>query len=141
MSVERDATRRRILIVLVCFGAVILLTNLALVTATDFGLRIEKLPLPTVLGGKAKGENLGLAETVGYGVLFILGRVEGKGPQSTCGDVSSHSDHHDNPMQLRMGFSRRRDPGEACTAQPGSRQHGLCILEWSGVEWIRLAPN
>lgn len=70
MSVERDATRRRVVIVLVCFGAVILLTNLALVTATDFGLRIEKLPLPAVLGGKAKGENLGLVETVGYGFSF-----------------------------------------------------------------------
>lgn len=68
MSVERDATRRRILIVLACFGAVVLLTNLALVTATDFGLRIEKLPLPAVLGGKTKGENLGLP--VRYGVLF-----------------------------------------------------------------------
>lgn len=69
MSVERDATRRRILIVLACFGAVVLLTNLALVTATDFGLRIEKLPLPVMLGGKPKGESL---ETVGYGVLFLF---------------------------------------------------------------------
>lgn len=73
MSVERNATRQRILIVLACFGAVILLTNLALVTATDFGLRIEKLPLPAVLGGKTKDKNLGLP--VGYGILLILDGV------------------------------------------------------------------
>lgn len=59
---ERNTTRRRILIVLACFGAVILLTNLALTTTMDFGLRIKKLPLPAVLGGKAKGG----FDTVGY---------------------------------------------------------------------------
>lgn len=72
MSVERDPMRQRILIVLACFGAVVLLTNLALVTATDFGLRIEKLQLPVVLGGKPKGESLGLGENVGYGGFIYL---------------------------------------------------------------------
>lgn len=76
MSVERGATRRRVVIVLVCFGAVILLTNLALVTATDYGLRIEKLPLPAVLGGKTKGENLGPVGTAPLQLLISPGPPE-----------------------------------------------------------------
>lgn len=111
MSVERDPMRQRILIVLACFGAVVLLTNLALVTATDFGLRIEKLQLPVVLGGKPKGESLGLGENVGYGGFIYSGfaAIHG-GP--------------DNRMQVLMGFSRRRDPG------------GLSYIPWISATWV-----
>lgn len=68
---ERDASRKRIFVVLACFGAVILLTNLALITGTDFGLRIEKLQMPEVLGGKPKG-SMDFSDTVGLPSFFLL---------------------------------------------------------------------
>lgn len=48
---QREGARQRAFIVLGVFGAIILLTNLALITGTDFGIRIEKLHVPEVLGG------------------------------------------------------------------------------------------
>lgn len=68
---ERDASRKRIFVVLACFGAVILLTNLALITGTDFGLRIEKLQMPEMLGGKPKG-SMDFSDTVGLPSFFYI---------------------------------------------------------------------
>lgn len=120
--------QRRILIVLACFGTVVLLTNLALVTATDFGLRIEKLQLPVVLGGRP---SLGPGENVGYGgFIFILDLQQYR--------IHGGPDNHDNRMQVFMGFSRRRDPGEGSHGFGDYRGLSWTIVEFTITDQSRL---